>query len=86
MPDYTPTSVADMRAVFPESPAAIQGEPTLVELLRILKYLMDCLQTNESSISDCNLLFLCIPPEFLTVPTQEQLSVVLDIQKQKNWR
>jgi len=69
MPDYTPTSVADMRAVFPESPAAIQGKPTLVELLRILKYLMDCSQTHESSISDCNLLFLCIPPELYATYT-----------------
>jgi hypothetical protein len=69
MPNYTPTSVADMRAVFPESPASIQGEPTLVKLLRILKYLMDCSQTNESSISDCNLLFLCIPPELYATYT-----------------
>jgi hypothetical protein len=42
MPDYTPTSVADMRAVFPDRPETIQNEPTLLELLRVLKYLMDC--------------------------------------------
>ena len=69
MPDYTPTSVADMRTVFPERPEAIKQEPTLLELLRILKYLMDCSQTQESTISDCNLLFLCIPPELYATYT-----------------
>ena len=69
MPDYTPTSVADMRAVFPERPEAIKQEPTLLELLRILKYLMDCSQMQESTISDCNLLFLYIPPELYATYT-----------------
>ena len=69
MPDYTPTSVADMRAVFPDRPETIQNEPTLLELLRVLKYLMDCSQTHETSISDCNLLFLCIPPELYATYT-----------------
>jgi len=69
MPDYTPTSVADMSAVFPERPKAIKQEPTLLELLQILKYLMDCSQTHESSISDCNLLFLCIPLELYATYT-----------------
>ena len=50
--------------VFLKRPEAIKQEPTPLELLRILKYLMDCSQTQESTISDCNLLFLhCIPPE-----------------------
>ena len=74
MPDYTPTSVADMRAVFPERPEAINQEPTLLELLRILKYLMDCSQTHESSISDCNLLFLCIPLELYATHTNTAYS------------
>ena len=58
-----------MRAVFPERPEAIKQEPTLLELLRILKYLMDCLQTQESAISDCNLLFLFTPPELYATYT-----------------
>ena len=69
MPDYTPTSVANMRTVFPEIPEAIKQEPTHLELLRILKYLMDCSQTQESTISDCNLLFLCIPLELYATYT-----------------
>ena len=69
MPDYSPTNVADMRAVFPDKPVAITQEPTLLELLRILKYLMDCSQTHETTISDCNLLFLCIPPELYATYT-----------------
>lgn len=63
MTDYKATSVAEMRAIFPTRPEPIRGEPTLLELLRILKFLMDCSQTHESSLSVCNLLFLCIPPE-----------------------
>ena len=43
MPDYTPTSVADMRTVFPERPEAIKQEPTLLELLRILKTIFICM-------------------------------------------
>ena len=74
MPDYAPTSVADMRTVFPERPEAIKQEPTLLELLRILKYLMDCSQTQESTISDCNLLFLCIPPELYATYTNTACS------------
>ena len=69
MPDFTAISVADMRAVFPTRPEMIRGEPTLLELLRILKYLMECSQTHESSLSVCNLLFLCIPPELYATYT-----------------
>ena len=69
MPDFTAISVADMRAVFPTRPETIRGEPTLLKLLRILKYLMECSQTHESSLSVCNLLFLCIPPELYATYT-----------------
>ena len=58
-----------MRAVFPERPEAIKQEPILLELLCILKYLTDCSQTQESTISDCNLLFLFIPPDLYATYT-----------------
>jgi len=69
MPDYPPTSIADMGAVFPDRPEMIKNEPTLLELLHILQYPMDCSQTHETSISDCNLLFICIPPELYVTYT-----------------
>ena len=61
-----------MRAVFSDWLETIQNEPTPLELLCVLKYLMDCSQTHEtsiSSISDCNLLFLCILPELYATYT-----------------
>ena len=69
MSDYTPTSAVNMRAVSPDRPETIQNKHPLLELIRVLKYPIDCSQTYKTIISDCNLLFLCIPRELYATYT-----------------
>jgi len=61
MATVKPTGKAEMLAAYPESPPPISGEPTIVELVLILKHLMACAQSHQSNIFCINLLYVCIP-------------------------
>ena len=52
-----------MLAAFPEAVPKIIGEPTIRELIRVLRHLMLCSQTQAYDLSTTNLLFVCVPPE-----------------------
>ncbi len=50
-----------MLQAFPESPAAIVGEPSMKELIGVLGYLIDCSQSHESEANNgLNLLHICL--------------------------
>ena len=58
---YVPATKDSMLAGFPEPPPGIQGEPTLVELLRILKHLMACsISYRTEGNNGLNLLHRCV--------------------------
>ncbi len=76
MSKYKPLTKHEMLQAFPESPAAIVGEPTMKELIRVLQYLIDCLQSHESEENNgLNLLQQCLPEElycaFVTNPVKQ---------------
>jgi hypothetical protein len=51
-----------MLAAFPEAISKIIGEPTVRELIRALRHLMPCSQTQAYDLATTNLLFVCVPP------------------------
>ena len=61
MSESTTKSATDMIELFPAKPEPIRGEPTLLELLRILNYLVDCSQTHDTDISPVNMMFVALP-------------------------
>ncbi len=61
-----PTNKSDMLAAFPEAVPKIIGEPTIRELIRVLRHLMLCSQTQAYDLSNTNLLFVCVPPEIFS--------------------
>ncbi len=59
---------------FPESPASIVGEPTMKELIKVLRHLIDSSQYHQSEANNgLNLLHICLPEDlhcaFITDPT-----------------
>ena len=60
MSESTATSAADMIKLFPSKPPSIRGEPALLELLRILNYLVGCSQTHEIDLSPVNMMFVAL--------------------------
>ncbi len=54
----------EMLQVFTVSPESIVGEPTMKELIRVLRHLIDCSQSHKlESKNDLNLLHMCCPEE-----------------------
>ena len=50
-----------MIELFPAKPEPIRGKPTLLKLLHIQNYLIDCSQTHETDLSPVNMLFVALP-------------------------
>jgi len=57
---YIEKCMNDMLATFPVPVLGITGEPTLRELIRIIKHLMECSQKVETDISPLNYIFLVL--------------------------
>ena len=74
---YAPASKADMLKAFPESVSAIVGEPTLKEIIRVLRHLINCSQLHQvQNNNGLNLLHICLPAAlyefFVTNPANQQ--------------
>ena len=66
-----------MLKAFPESVPAIVGEPTLKDIIRVLRHLIDCSQSHQvTNNNGLNLLHICLPPAlyafFVTDPANQQ--------------
>ncbi len=61
MSESTTKSATDMIELFLAKPDPIRGEPALLELLRILNYLVDCSQMHDTDISPVNMMFVALP-------------------------
>ena len=57
---YIKKSTNDMLATFPAPVQGITGKPSLRELIRLIKHLMECSQKVETDISPLNYLFLVL--------------------------
>ena len=68
---YIEKSTKDMLATFPAPVLGITGEPTLHELIRIIKHLMECSQKVETDISPLNYLFLVLESDLYATHTVE---------------
>ena len=68
---YIEKSTNDMLATFPAPVLEITGEPTLRELIRIIKHLMECSQKVETDISPLNYLFLVLESDLYATHTAE---------------
>ena len=55
---HTPKSIVDMMAGFPAMPHAIDGEPNLRGLFRVLMYMQACAQSHKTSYDPLNMLYL----------------------------
>ncbi len=52
----------EMLAAFSERPASIVGKPTMKELIRVLRHLIDASQSHQYEANDgLNLLHICLP-------------------------
>ena len=74
MSTYKPLTKTEMLHVSSESPAGIVGEPTMKELIRLLRHLIDASQSHQSEANNgLNLLHICLPEDlyhaFITDPT-----------------
>ena len=68
---YIEKSSNDMLASFPAPVQGITGEPSLRELIRLIKHLMECSQKVETDISPLNYLFLVLESELYATHTAE---------------
>ena len=76
MSTFKPTIKADMTAAFPDAVPGITGEPSLQELIRVLKHLIVCSQSHETQgNNNLNLLHVCLPnhlyERYLTDPVNQ---------------
>ena len=55
---HAPKSIGDMIAGFPAMPHAIDGEPNLRGLFRVLMYMQACAQSHKTSYDPLNMLYL----------------------------
>ena len=55
---HAPKSLVDMIAAFPAMPQAINGEPNLRGLSRVLYYIQACAQSHKTSYDSLNMLYL----------------------------
>ena len=63
MSESTTKSATDMIELFPAKTDRIRGKLTLLELLRILNYLVNCSQTHDTDISPVNMMFVALPAQ-----------------------
>ena len=64
MSTYKLLTKHEMLQAFPESPAAIVGEPAMKELIQVLRHLIDSSQSHKSeSNNGLNLLHICLPED-----------------------
>ena len=60
MSESTEKSASNMIELFPAKPENIRGKPTLLELLQILKYLVDCSQIHKTELLPVNIMFVAL--------------------------
>eukprot|EP00957_Ditylum_brightwellii_P119726 9135061-Ditylum_brightwellii.AAC.1 len=73
---YIEKSTNDMLATFPAPVLGITGEPTLCELIRIIKHLMECSQKVEIDILPLNYLFLVLESDLYATHTADMYLAV----------
>ena len=66
----------DMFVTFPAPVLGITGEPTLHELIRIIKHLMECLSKVKTDISPLNYLFLILESDLYATHTADPYPAV----------
>ena len=66
----------NMLVTFPTPVLGITGDPTLHELIRIIKHLMECSQKIETDTSPLNYLFLVLESDLYTTHTVDRYPVV----------